>query len=71
MRIGVIRLDLNGRGGCSWRWCVPNHIVLVDVLLDQSMRTVLPLGVEDDVLLFMKMSVLELRESHGAGAKER
>lgn len=67
---GIVCLDLNGGGGCSRRWCVANHSVLVDELLDESVRPFLPLGVEDDVLLLVEVSVLMLRESQGASAEE-
>ena len=70
LRKGVVCLDFNSSGGCSRRWCVPHRIVLVDVLLDESVRTILPLGVEDDVFLLVKVCMLVLRESQGASAEE-
>ena len=71
LRKGVICLDLNGGGGgWSKRRCGPNHLVLVDELLDESVRTFLPLGVEDDVFLLVEVCMLVLRESKGASAEE-
>ena len=70
LREGVVCIDLDGSGSCSRRWCVPNHLVLVDELLDESVGTVLPLGVEDDVLLLVEVCMLVLRESKGASAEE-
>ena len=70
LRKGVVCLDLNGGGGCSRRYGIAHHIVLVDELLDESSRTLLPLGVEDDVFLIVEVCMLVLRESQGASAKE-
>lgn len=71
LRKGVICLDLNGGGGgWSKRRCGRNHLVLVDELLDKSVRTFLPLGVEDDVFLLVEVCMLVLRESKGASAEE-
>lgn len=70
LRKPVVCLDLNGGGSWSRRGCVPNHDILVDEFLDESARTVLPLGVEDDVFLLVEVYMLVLRESKGAGAEE-
>ncbi len=70
LRKGIVCLDFNSSGGRSRRWCIPPRVVLVDVLLDESVRTVLPLGVEDDVFLRVEMCMLVLRKSQGAGAEE-
>lgn len=70
LRKGVVCIDLDGSGGYSRRWCVPNHLILVDELLDESVETVLPLGVEDDVFLLVEVCMLVLRESKGASAEE-
>ncbi len=70
LRKGVVCLDFNSSGGCSRRWCILRRVVLVNVLLDESVRTVLPLGVEDDVFLLMEVCMLVLGESQGAGAEE-
>ena len=73
IRIGIVRLDIDdgrgGRGGSRNR-CIPNHFVLIDILLDKSMWTFKPLGIEDCILLLMKVCVLGLRESQGASAEE-
>ena len=69
VRFDVVCLDLNGNGGCSRCWA-PNHIVVVDVLLDEGVGTILPLGIEHDVLLLVKVHMFVLRESKGASAKE-
>ena len=66
----VVCIDLDGSGGCSRRWCVPNHSVFVDELLHESVRTVLPLGVEDDVFLLVQVCMLVLREGKGASAEK-
>lgn len=63
-RIGVVYFDRNRRGGCSRR------LAIVDVLLDESVRTVLPLSREHDVFLLVEVRMLVLRESKGASAKE-
>lgn len=71
LRKGVICLDLNGDGGgWSKRRCGRNHLVLVDELLDKSVRTFLPLGVEYDVFLLVGVCMLVLRESKGTSAEE-
>ena len=63
-RIDVVCFDRNSRGGCCRR------LALVDVLLDESVWTVLPLGREHDVFLLVEVRMLVLRESKGASAKE-
>lgn len=70
-RKSVVCLDLGGGGGgWSRRLCVSNPIVLVDILLDESVRTVLKLCVEDDLSLLVEVCMLVLRESEGASAEE-
>lgn len=69
-RGGIVCLDPNGAGGCSGRWCVPNHFILVDELLDEGVRTFLPLRVENDIFLLVQVCMLVIRESQGASAEE-
>ena len=71
LRKTVVCFDLGGGGGgCSKRLCIGNPIVLVNVLLDESVRTVLKLCVEDDVSLLVEVCMLVLWESEGASAEE-
>lgn len=70
LRKSIVCLDLNYGGGRRRRWCITHHIVLVDELLDEGVRTLLPLGVEDGVFLLVEVCMLVLRESQGASAEE-
>ena len=69
MRKGVVSVDLNGGSGGS-RWCVPDHNVLVNEFLDESVRTVLPLRVKDGVFFLVELCMPMLRESKGASAED-
>lgn len=62
--VDVDCFNRNRRGGCCRR------LAVVDVLLDESIRTLLPLGREHDVFLLVEVRMLVLRESKGASAKE-
>lgn len=62
--IDVVCFDRNDGGG----WC--RRLAVVDVLLDESVGTLLPLGREHDVFLLVEVRMLVLRESKGASAKE-